>query len=72
MITVVSGNVADERAFSALEFVKTARRNRLEGEHLEACVCLKTQGFFDLSTFPIQEALAEWHAGAPVRGRYNV
>ena len=38
LITVVSGSVADERAFSGLEFVKTARRNRLSGEHLEACV----------------------------------
>ena len=37
LITIVSGSVAVQRVFSALEFVKTTRRNRLEGEHLELC-----------------------------------
>ena len=70
LITVVSGSVADERVFSAWEYVKNTRRNRLKDYHLEACVRMKSQTFFTLETFPFQQALAEWHDGATERGRY--
>lgn len=69
-MTVVGTSVNDERAFSAMSFVKSPERNRLE-EHLEVAVRAKYQGQFTYETFPIQEGLKEWHDGAPVRGRYK-
>jgi hypothetical protein len=47
---MVGGSVEDERAFSALAFVKNKQRNALN-VHLELCVCLKTQHFFQLEDF---------------------
>jgi hypothetical protein len=58
----------DERAFSAVTFVKNSRRNSLE-THLEACVRVKEQTLFDLTTFPHIEVLEAWRE-ASVRGRY--
>lgn len=51
LLTVVSGIVADERVFSALEFVKNSRRNCLQGEHLQICVRMKSQNLFTLKNF---------------------
>lgn len=53
-LTVVSGSVADERVFSAMNFVKNDLRNRLS-THLESCVQTYTQDLFDISTFPYNE-----------------
>jgi hypothetical protein len=69
MLTVVSGSVADERVFSALEVMKGARRNRLN-THLECCVLLKAQSLLTLQTFPFDKALKCWHDKA-VRCRYH-
>ena len=69
-MTVVGTSVNDERAFSAMSFVKSPERNRLD-EHLEVAVRAKYQGQFTYETFPIEEGLKEWHDAAPVRGRYK-
>ena len=69
LITVVSGSVANERVFSALEFVKNTRRNALQGDHLEWCARAKVQNVFTLEKFPYEKALAQWRASS-VRGRY--
>ena len=69
-MTVVGTSMNDERAFSAMSFVKSPERNRLD-EHLEVAVRAKYQGQFTYETFPIQEGLKEWHDAAPVRGRYK-
>lgn len=68
LLTVVSGSVADERVFSALEFVKCPRRNKLK-QHLELCVRMKAQTMFDLKSFPFDKALVRWHENS-ARGRY--
>lgn len=70
LITVVSGSVADERVFSALEFVKNNRRARLKDAHLMQCVRLQSQNLFTVENFPYRKALLEWYDGASVRGRY--
>jgi hypothetical protein len=59
--------VEDERAFSALAFVKNKQRNALN-VHLELCVCLKTQHFFQLEDFPYEAAIQHW---AEVKKRYG-
>jgi hypothetical protein len=64
MLTVVSGSIADERVFSALEVLKGARRNRLN-THLECFVRLKAQSLFTLQTFPLDKALKCWNDRAP-------
>ena len=58
-MTVVGTSVNDERAFSAISFVKSPERNRLD-EHLEVAVRAKYQGQFTYETFPMQEGLKEW------------
>jgi hypothetical protein len=68
LMTVVGTSVSDERAFSAMTFVKNSLRSSLE-EHLEACVRVKEQTLFDLTTFPHTEVLETWRQ-ASVRGRY--
>jgi hypothetical protein len=55
-LTVVGTSVNDERAFSAMSFVKTPERNGL-GRHLELAVRAKYQGQFTFQTFPTDEAL---------------
>jgi hypothetical protein len=69
-LTVVGTSVNDERAFSAMSFVKKPERNALD-KHLEVAVRAKYQGQFDYRNFPIEEGLKEWHDGAEVRGRYK-
>jgi hypothetical protein len=69
MMTAVSGSVADERVFSALEVVKGARRNRLD-THLECCARLKAQSLFTLQMFPFDKALRCCHDRA-LRCRYH-
>lgn len=46
--TIVRGSVAHEHVLFALEFVKTSRRNGLEGKHLELSARLKVQNAFTL------------------------
>jgi hypothetical protein len=68
LMTVVGTSVSDERAFSARTFVKNSLRSSLD-KHLEACVRVKEQTLFDLTTFPHTDVLATWRE-ASVRGRY--
>jgi hypothetical protein len=57
-LTVVCGSVADERVFSAMNFIKNDIRNRLE-THLDACVQVYTQDLFDVQSFPYHELVRE-------------
>jgi hypothetical protein len=50
-LTMVSGSVADERAFSAMNFIKNDLRNRLD-TNLEACLLTYMQDMFTTATFP--------------------
>jgi hypothetical protein len=68
-LTVVGTIVNDERALSAMSFVKTPEKNGLD-KHLELAVRAKYQGQFTFQKIPTDEALQEWQRGAGVRGRY--
>ena len=58
-MVMVAGSVEDERGFSAMNFLKSADRNRLD-KHLELCMRLKLQKIFTLETFPSSEAYDVW------------
>jgi hypothetical protein len=69
-MTIVPGSVEDERMFSALNFLRNARRNRLQPTHLTACARLFSDLLFSQSTFPFEEAIGVWYDATAVRGRY--
>jgi hypothetical protein len=51
---MVSGSVSDERAFSAMNFIKNDLRNRLD-TNLEACLLVYMQNLFITAIFPYGE-----------------
>ena len=50
----------EERLFSKLNFIKDERRNRLDEEHLNACLMLATQRMFEFEQFPFMTAITKW------------
>jgi hypothetical protein len=70
LMTIIGTSVGDERAFSAMTFVKNRLRASLE-QHLELCVRVKEQSLFNQENFPYTDALTAWHE-ASKRCRYNV
>jgi hypothetical protein len=58
-VVLVLGSVEDERTFSTLSFMKDKLRNRLQ-THLPLVVSMHNQSFFDINTFPYEEAYSEW------------
>jgi hypothetical protein len=67
---MVSGPVQDERMFSAMDFIRSDRRNRLKASHLTMCACLFKDVLFTPSSFPYSKAIGVWYDTAAVRGRY--
>jgi hypothetical protein len=61
-LVLIGGLVEDERTFSIVKWVKNPQRNRLQGDHLDVCVRVYSQMWFDLKTFPYEKALDSWHA----------
>ena len=68
VFVMVPGSVEDERRFSAMNFIQSKVRNRLD-EHLGLCVRMFTQDLFDLRSFPFKSALKNWKKASP-KGRY--
>ena len=66
-LCMVGTSVEDERLFSSLAFVHNKQRNRLD-KHLEACVRVRAQRFFNDATFPYKDALAAWYERRSRRG----
>jgi hypothetical protein len=58
-VTVVLGSMEDEHTFSTLGFMKLKLRNRL-GSHLDMCVKVFVQQFYNQGTFPYQQAITHW------------
>jgi hypothetical protein len=56
---LVLGSVEDERTFSTLSFMKDKLRNHLQ-THLPLVVSMHGQNFYDIHTFPYEQAYAEW------------
>ncbi|KAJ9506739.1 hypothetical protein QJQ45_006068 [Haematococcus lacustris] len=70
LLTVtVPGSVEEERSFSAMNFIKDERRNRL-GANLSSTLRVYLDKTFTLKTFPHKEAIDDWMAGASAKGRY--
>jgi hypothetical protein len=55
----VMGSVEDERTFSTLNYMKSKVRNNLQ-EHLDLVVRMFGQDFFELKSFPMQDAISRW------------
>jgi hypothetical protein len=68
---MVPVSVEDERLFSALNFIKSRSRNRLQNPHLSDALRLSFSNTFDVLTFPYAAALKAWKEAAEVRGRYH-
>jgi hypothetical protein len=56
-LTVVGGSVEEERAFSAMEFLKSRTRNSLQEDHLNCAMRAFTMRHpFPADAFPFEEA----------------
>jgi hypothetical protein len=55
----VMGSVEDECTFSTLSYMKSKVRNNLD-DHLDLVVRMFGQSFYDLKTFPMQDAISKW------------
>ncbi|KAG1679015.1 hypothetical protein FOA52_013079 [Chlamydomonas sp. UWO 241] len=71
-IVMVPVSAEDERLFSALNFIKSKARSRLQNPHLTDALRLFFSKAFDVLTFPYAEALKAWKEAAAVRGRYKM
>lgn len=58
-IVLVLGSVEDERTFSTLSFMKDRLRNRRQ-THLPMVVTMHGQTFYDINSFPYDEAYNDW------------
>lgn len=68
-LTMILGSVEDERVFSALGFLKSKLRNKLD-KNLENCLRLYTSRY-DVHTFPYDRALQIWRSKCERRGLGN-
>jgi hypothetical protein len=57
-VTILA-SVEDEHTFSTLNYMKSKVRNNLN-DHLDLVVRMYGQSFFDLKTFPMQDAISKW------------
>ncbi|KAH9296664.1 hypothetical protein KI387_044244 [Taxus chinensis] len=67
--TMILGSVEDERVFSALSFIKSKLRNRLD-KNLESCMrCYVSR--YSIETFSFDRAIAHWNSLCERRGVNN-
>lgn len=52
-----------------MKFIKNPQRNRLKDKHLSGCMRMFAQEWFTVASFPYEEAMREWKAGALYRHR---
>ena len=64
--TMILGSVEDERVFSALGFLKSKLRNKLD-KNLESCLRVYTSRY-DVNTFPYQKTMEIWKKRCKRRG----
>lgn len=69
VLVMIIGSVEDERTFSRLDYIKNKKRNSLD-KHLDICVRAFEQNFYDLGTFPFNEAINAWN-NLPMCMRYR-
>ena len=68
--TMPLGSVEDERMFSALSFLKSKLRNKLD-KNVDTCLILYVTKY-DITNFPFNRALALWRSVCERRGEYNI
>ena len=68
--TMILGSVEDERMFSALSFLKSKLRNKLD-KHMDTCLRLYVTKY-DINNFPYERALALWRSDCDRRGENNI
>jgi hypothetical protein len=68
--TMILGSVEDERMFSALSFLKSKLRNKLD-KNMDTCLRLYVTKY-DITNFPFNRALALWRSDCERRGEYNI
>ena len=67
-LVIVPGSVEDERVFSAMNFIKSALRNRLVNPNLTNAMRIFTSQAYAVATFPYKEALQIWKEAKQRRG----
>jgi hypothetical protein len=67
---MILGLVEDERMFSALSFLKSKMRNKLD-KHMDICLILFVTKY-DISKFPCERALALCQSDCDRRGENNI
>ena len=60
-LLMIVGSAEDERTFSALNFIMSDLRSRLETPHLTVAVRLFLCRSFTVRNFPYDEAMEHWH-----------
>ena len=68
--TMILGSVEDERMFSALSFLKSKLRNKLD-KHVDTCLRLYVTKY-DIDSFPYERALTLWRSDCDRRGENNI
>ncbi len=69
-MVLVPGSVEDERMFSAMNFIRSDRRNGWKANHLTVCARLFNDALYRPSTFLFAKAVGVWHDKAGLRGRF--
>ncbi len=54
------GGAAVQLAYIRLAYIRDEWRNHLEEEHLNVCLQLATQSFWEFQQFPILVAVQKW------------
>ena len=68
--TMILGSVEDERIFSALSFLKSKLRNKLD-KNVDTCLILYVKKY-EVDNFPYERALALWRLDHERRGENNI
>lgn len=68
--TMILGSMEDERMFSALSFLKSKLRNKLD-KNMDTCLRLYATKY-DVNNFPYERALALWRSDCDRRGENNI
>ena len=68
--TMILGSVEDERMFSALAFLKSKLRNKLD-KNVDTCLRLYVTKY-EVDIFPYERALALWRSDHERRGENNI
>lgn len=68
--TMILGSVEDERMFSALTFLKSKLRNKLD-KNVDTCLRLYVTKY-EVDNFPYERAVALWRSNCERRGENNM